>query len=98
MTARLDIEDFFSVMDPNLINCASNTFELSRAKVSTVYLTAAKLKLQRTCFPVMCPRLDENDGIFQQKLYRRSPYEIDNFNETLKILRNTLYKCKTIGF
>ena len=64
MTARLDIEDFFSVIDPNLIKCASNTFELSRAKVSTVYLTAAKLKLQRTCFPVMCPRLDENDDIF----------------------------------
>ena len=26
-------------------------------------LTAAKLKLQRTCFPIVCPRLDENDGI-----------------------------------
>ena len=25
-------------------------------------LTAAKLKLQRTCFPVVSPRLDENDG------------------------------------
>ena len=49
MTARLDIEDFFSVIDPNLIKCASNTFELLHAKVSTVYLTAAKLKLQRTC-------------------------------------------------
>ena len=61
MTARLDIEDFFSLIDPNLIKCASNTFELSRAKVSTVYLTAAKFKLQRTCFPIVCPGLDEND-------------------------------------
>ena len=62
MTVRLDLEDFFSVIDPNLIKCASNTFKLSRTKVSTVYLTAAKIKLQRTCFPVMCPRFDENDG------------------------------------
>ena len=62
MTARLDIEDFSSVIDPNMIKCASNTLKLSFSKVSTVYLTAAKLKLQRTCFPVMCPRLDEKDG------------------------------------
>ena len=38
---------------------ASNTFELSRAKVSTVCLTAAKRKLQRTYFPVWKPSIGE---------------------------------------
>ena len=50
------------LQDPNLIKYASNTFDLSLAKDSTFCLTDAKLKLQRTCFPVMCPCLDANNG------------------------------------
>ena len=65
MTARLDVEDFFLEIDLNLRKYASNTFELLRAKVSTVCLMAAKFKLQRTCFPIRCPRVDENEGIFE---------------------------------
>ena len=58
MAARLDIKDF----NPDLIKYASNTFSQTIARKSLLMLTAAKLKLQRTCFPVVCPRLDENDG------------------------------------
>ena len=55
----------FPEIDPiNLLKYVSQILSNYRAKVSTVCLTAAKLKLQRICFPVMCPHLEENDGIF----------------------------------
>ena len=57
------MQDFSEEIDSDLIKYASNTFELSRAKVC---LTAAKLKFQRTCFSVRCRRLDEDDGTANQ--------------------------------
>ena len=48
---------------PDLIKYPSNTFSQTIARKSLLMLRAAKLKLQRTCFSVVCPRLDEKDGI-----------------------------------
>ena len=49
---------------------ASNTFSQTIARKKLLMLTAAKLKLQTTCFPVVCPRLDENDGINVRKIQK----------------------------
>ena len=72
MAARLDKKDFFWEINPDLIKYASNTFSQTIAHKSLLTLTAAKLKLQRTCFPVVCPRVDENDGIVLEVMGKRS--------------------------
>jgi len=70
IAARPDIKDFFSEIDLDLINYASNTFSQTIARRSLLMLTVAKLKVhdQRACFPVVCPRLDENEGIKSGRL------------------------------
>ena len=63
MAAIPDIKDFFSEIDLDLINYGSNTFSQTIARRSLLMLTVAKLYGQRTCFSVVCARLDGNDGI-----------------------------------